>query len=408
MNICVLTHTFPRNQKDSAAAFMKEFCDGLVENGHKVVVVTPFDKEFRRQDDSFKIVTYKYIWPLGAHLLGYSRSMEADIEIKKINYLLVPFMVLFGFFALLKTIRREKIDVVSVHWILPNGLIAWLTYKITKIPYVVTLPGTDVFLVSKYKFLRLIAKMIALNASGIFSNSQWHLDKVLNLGVKPYLTGVITYPVNVDKFKPSTYGVAKLRTDLGYQDKLVLLAVGRLVYKKGFDYLIKAMPKVIKQFPNTRLIIGGSGDLLKEWQELATDLKVSNYIFFAGSIPRDVVSIYYNMADIMVTPSVIDQKGNIDGRPLVILESMACGKAQIVTNLPGISEGLKDQVNGLLVEQRNESSLSEAILKLLSSPGLRKKMGDNNRKLAQEEFSTEQIGKRYSEVFRKALDYGQN
>src|SRR3989344_9636837 len=195
MRICVLTHTFPRNKHDVAAAFMKEFCDGLVENGNEIVVVTPFDETFYRQNDKFKIVTYKYIWPTNFHLLGYSRSMEADINIRKVNYLLLPLLLFFGFFSLLNVVRTQKVDLISVHWILPSGLIALFVSKLTGVPFTVTLPGTDAYLAYKNRLFGLIAKIIAKNSSALFSNSSWHLDRITKLGVRVPIEEVITYPV---------------------------------------------------------------------------------------------------------------------------------------------------------------------------------------------------------------------
>ncbi len=403
MKICVLTHTFPRNSSDSAAAFMKEFCDSLVKGGDEVVVVTPFDKIFNRQGDPFKIVTFKYIWPESLHLLGYSRSMEADVTIRKINYPLLPFLIFFGLLKLIKVIKQEKIDLISVHWILPNGLTALIASKLTGIPYVVTLPGTDAYLAGKYKFFGWIAKIIAKNSKGLFSNSKWHLNKILDLGVKVPVEAVITYPVDTNKFHPSKVGVENLRAKYDLKDNLILLAVGRLVYKKGFDYLIKAMPKVVKKLPNVRLLIGGEGDLYRAWKDLSLQQGLEDYVYFIGAIPRDEIAKFYNLADVVVTPSIIDQEGNVDGRPLVILESMACGKSQIVTNLPGISDALTNGVNALLVDQKNSDMLAEAILKLLSSPKLRVEMGEANRKLAVERLSVEKIGERYISFFKKAF-----
>jgi len=158
MKICVLTHTFPRNKKDVSAAFMKEFADGLVENGNKVLVVTPFDKEFKRTGDPFKICTYKYIWPDRFHILGYSRAMEADLVLRKHTYVLLPFMLLFGTLKLYQVVKQEKVDLINVHWILPNGLMALVVSKLTGVPYVVTLPGTDAYLAYRYKPFGIVAK----------------------------------------------------------------------------------------------------------------------------------------------------------------------------------------------------------------------------------------------------------
>ncbi len=404
MKICVLTHTFPRNKEDVAAAFMKEFCDGLVENGNKVVVVTPYDPNFVRSGDPFKIHLYKYIFPERLHLLGYSRTMEADIKIKKIAYILLPFMLIFGFLATLSAVRKQKSDLISVHWIIPNGLIALAVSKLTGVPYTITLPGTDTYLAGKYKFIGYLARFIARNSKGMYSNSSWHLNKIIKLGSSPEITEVITYPVDTKRFKPIKTGLDKYKNLYKIKkNDIVILAVGRLVYKKGFDYLIKAIPEVIKKHKNIKIIIGGDGDLREKWESLSVKLKVNKYLTFAGTLKRDEILYYYNLADIMVTPSILDSSGNIDGRPLVILESMACGKPQIVTDLPGISDNLVEGVNALLVPQKNSKAIAAAIQILIKSKNLREKMGKENIKIARNKLSTKSVGSRYTKSFNKIL-----
>ena len=230
MNVCVLTHTFPRNKEDSAAAFMKEFCDGLVEAGAKVSVVIPYDLKFNRVSDNFKIITYKYIWPISFHLLGYSRTMNKDVSLRKRAYFLLPLMLIFGTLALYRTVKKEKIDIINVHWILPNGLMALIVSYLTKVPYVITLPGTDVYLAYKYKIFGFVARFIARRSSGIISNSLWHLDRMLKIGVKGVKTAVYGYPVDTLYFKPIKKGLDKYLKMHGLKDRdFIILAVGRLV-----------------------------------------------------------------------------------------------------------------------------------------------------------------------------------
>lgn len=404
MKICILTHTFPRNSQDVSAAFMKEFSESLAVNGNEVVVVIPFDQLIHRIGDKFKVITYKYIWPDSLHLLGYSRSMEADVKLKKINFFLLPFLMIFGTICLYNIVRKEKIDIISVHWILPNGLMALIVSKLTGIPYTITLPGTDAYLIYRNKIFANIAKIVAENSSGIFSNSRWHLNRILSLGVRVPIADVITYPVDTNHFRQSKEGLDSLREELGLKkEDLVILAVGRLVYKKGFNYLIEAMVAIVKKFPDAVLLIGGDGDLMDDWNKLAVNLNVVNKVKFLGTLKRDKILHYYNLADIMVTPSVLDKQGNIDGRPLVILESMACGKPQIVTNLPGIADALLEGKNAILVPEKDSMALAKAIETLLLSKDLRLKMGKENRRLAQQQLSIKHVGKRYTDYFRKIV-----
>ncbi|MFH1407532.1 MAG: glycosyltransferase family 4 protein [Patescibacteria group bacterium] len=404
MNICVLTHTFPRNKEDSAAAFMKKFADGLVLAGSKVVVVTPYDKKFKRPNDPFKIVMYKYIYPRSLHLLGYSRTMEKDVTLKIRAFLLFPLMFVFGTITLLKVVRKEKIDLINVHWLLPNGLMAFIVSKLTGIPYVVTLPGTDVYLACSNKLFGWVARIIAKNSSGIVALNQLFLNRIAKLKVNNIPTRIIHYPVDSKEFYPSESGVSDLRKKFGFvNSNIVIMAIGRLVYKKGFEYLIKAMPRITKRFPNVRLVIGGAGDLMGRLTTLATKLKVDKKIVFTGNVKHNEILSFYNLADIMVTPSVIDPKGNADGDTVVSFESMVCGKPLVVTDFLGVSGVIKDGVHGFIVHPKNSKELAYAIEKLIKSGKLRRKMGRLGRELVEKQLSPRQVGKEYVKFFKQIV-----
>lgn len=405
MKICVLTHTFPRSKSDIAAAFMKEFSDGLVQAGNKVVVVTPFDPKFRRSGDPFKIVTYRYIWPDSLHLLGYSQTMEKDVVLRKRAFVLLPFMLFFGTLALLKVVKKEKIEMINVHWILPNGLMALIVSRLTGVPYVITFPGTDAYLAYRYRLFGLIAKRIAQNSNGMISISSWHLiNRILRLKVSGKKTEIISYPTDIYKTKQSRAGLEEYRKRHGLdKNNLVILAVGRLVYKKGFDYLIRAMPEIVGKYPQARLLIGGDGDLRQDWEKLAKKLWVGDKVLFLGDIKRDEIVYYYNLADVMVAPSVVDKQGNVDGGPVVSFESMACGKPQVVTNILGVADMMKDGINGLIVPQKNSKALAVALDKLLASKDLRDKMGKANRRLIIAELNTRSLGEKYTSFFKKVM-----
>ena len=402
MKIAVLTHTFPRNNQDSTAAFMKEFCDGLSENRNEVIVVTPYDSKFNRKKDPFKIVTYKYIWPYKLQMLGYSRTMEADQLLKKRAYFLIPFMVFFGTFKLVSVIRKYKIDIINAHWIFPNGFIAMLASIFTRTPYTITIPGTDAYLAYRYKLLGAVAKIISFKASVVFSNSSFNLKRILNLGARPKYKAVISYPVDIFKFKPLNLDLSVIRERHGIKKgEIVILAVGRMVYKKGYDYLIKAMKNFKKN--NVKLLLAGEGDLKMQWMDLTRELELEEKILFIGNIKRDEIVKYYNLADICVAPSIIDKQGNVDGGPVTNFESMACGRPQVATDVLSIADIIENGVNGFVIPQKNVKSLELALSKLIKSKILRNKMGVLNRRKILKEVTTKSIGEKYTDFFLRAL-----
>lgn len=402
MKICIITHTFPRNKEDASAAFMEAFANGLVEAGNEVFVITPFDSQFNRKKDKFKINIYKYIWPEYLHTLGYSRTMQADVKLKHRAYLLIPFMVIFGSMRLIRTIKKNNIDVINAHWILPNGLIALIASFLTGTPYVVTIPGTDTLIAKKNIVFSLLSSLILARSAVVVSNNKWMLDKMVK-GSKHKQAKVLSYPVDVSAFKPATKGLAKYRKKHNLKGKLVILAVGRLVYKKGFKYLIKAMPDIIKKHPNATLLIGGDGDLMQNLKALARKLGIEKNVIFLGNINRNEIIYYYNLADIMVAPSIVDKKGNADGGPVVSFESMACSKPQVVSNILGVANYIEDGIGGYKVPPKSTKALKGAIIKLLSSRRLRLRMGQANRKLATTNFSTKSVGEKYTEIFENVV-----
>ena len=404
MKICVLTHTFPRNNKDTAAAFMKEFSDGLVQAGASVTVVTPFDPKFSQQNSLFKLRTYKYVWPDSLHILGYSQTMKNDLALRKRAFLLLPLLILFGTLALYKTVKEEKIDLINVHWIIPSGLMALIVSRLTGVPYVITIPGTDAYLVYRYNLFGWVARLIARNSVGLISNSSLLLDRIIRLGVGRKKTAVYSYPVDISTYKPLQKVVVNYRQKHGIGvDDLVLLAVGRFVYKKGYNYLIKAIPGVIRKFPQTKLIIGGDGDLRGELEKLTVKLGIFDKVLFIGNIDREDIVYYYNMADVVVSPSIVDRNGNVDGGPVVSFESMSCGKPQVVTDILGVAEIMKNGVNGYKVPQKDYKAIEKALVKLLRSKSLRMKMGKANRELIVDKFSTRKVGEYYLDFFRDVL-----
>lgn len=400
MKICVVTHTFPKNRQDTTAAFMDPLVRGLITAGNDVTVFAPYHIDFIPGDFPYRIITYRYVWPAFLHRLGFSQTLKDGMRLSWDVYLLAPLLYFFGTLALWRLLRREHFDLVSSHWILPNGFLAFLATLGTKIPYVVSLPGSDVYVAQKNWIFQLMAQYSAGNSACLCADSPQYILELRKACVVDVPTHIIPYPVDTDVVKSTTKGVLKLRKNLGLTKKTItVLGVGRMVYKKGFNYLIEAVASIYTTHPNIKLVLIGTGDQMEEWQILSKHLGIKENVHFVGSVRRDEIITYYNACDIFVMPSIVDQLGNIDDRPVALLEAMACGLPVIATNFPGNALTITQNRSGLLVPEKDISAIVHALQKFISSPKLRKRLGKEASKSVVRNLSMYAVGKKYTEIF---------
>src|SRR5262249_42972626 len=155
----------------------------------------------------------------------------------------------------------------------------------------------------------------------------------IRLGADPKRIETVPYGVDVERFHPDAAARARRRRELSVGDRVPLcLAAGRLVSKKGFEYLIDALPEV----PGAVLALAGDGTLRDELLRRAEAAGVSERVRFLGNQPQDRVGEYFAAADVICAPSVRDDRGNVDGLPNVVLEAMASATPLITTAAGGI------------------------------------------------------------------------
>ncbi len=401
MKICILTHTMPRYKNDSnSASFIAELSEGLSKQHHEVIVLTPFDTLFKRYKRPFRVITYKYVWPDKFHTSGYSRVLKGDKKIKPQMFILSTLMSISALYHLIVLCRREKIDIVSAHWAIPNGVIACFASIITGTPYTVTIPGSDVYLGTKSKLFGFAMWVACRNARAVISDSSHYLAQLKSLGIKPRQTAVIRYGVNTQILKPLRKSSLLLK-QLGInRSHKVIASVGRFVEKKGFIYLIEAMPKILKRYPKSILMLVGDGDLREKFHETITRLRIEKSVVFPGSVAHSRLPLYYNLSDIFVMPSVKDSSGNVDASPVAMMDAMSCGVPVVATKYSGSREIAVEGLTGALVKEKSSDEIALAVIRLIKL-GDKAKLGKNVRKLAKENFSLEATARAYSDILRQ-------
>lgn len=406
MNVVILTHTCPRFKGDQAAAFMKGLGNSFVGAGMKTWMLAPYDTEFQPDKERiYKLITYKYIWPDSWHLLGYSRSLANDMAVRWTSTVLAPFLIASAIVHLWRLVKREKIDVINAHWIVPNGFIGAIVSKLTGVKVVPTLPGSDVFLAQKNPVYGWMARVAAQQAAAITTNSPQLGKDLVELGADSKKLSTIIYGVDTDEIYPSTQGVAAKRKELGVKpDELLILAVGRLVAKKGFPYVIKAMPQILKAVPKAKLVIIGDGDQRSELEALVRELDLASGVVLPGFASRDQIQILYNAADAFVLPSIRDDAGNLDDQSVALVEAMATGTPVVATNFPGYGIVIEEGKNGHLTKERDSDDIARALIDILKDPKRRQAMADRSLQLIKEKFAWPAIAKQYRALFEKISD----
>lgn len=411
MRIGVLTHNYPRYPGDFMGHFVQSLCEELARQGSHVTVIAPFDADFRRPMSaqfgagSVQVRLYRYALRSDQHIIGYGRSMEADVNLRRSHSLLSPLMLAAGTASTLAWARRARPDVLHAHWALPNGLMAATVGKLLGIPVAVSIPGSDATVADSNALFRAMARFTFSQAGLITANSNSLKGvAVERLGADPARFDLIPYGVNPDTNVPDTTGVADLRATLGIpEDAVVLLAVGRMVYKKGFDQLIKALPLVTslptrKPLPPIHAVLVGQGDLWQTWQDLAVQMGVSDHVHWVGNVPFDQIQVYYNMADVAVMPAVTRPA---DGLNVTVLDAMSCAKPIIGSDAAGNTLAVADGVNGLIVPEQDDLALAQAIVRLAEDADLRQRMGAAGRHRIETELGWPQLAWRYLDHFER-------
>ncbi|MFQ3631196.1 glycosyltransferase [Roseiflexus sp.] len=409
MNILMLTSSYPKYVGETTAPFIESIAIGLVRRQHTVQVVAPFHPHVRRApvEHGVQLHFYRYAPHPALNVYGYAESLRADVGLRRTALAAVPFALTASLQALLHLTRRQRFDLIHAHWVLPNGAPAMLAARLCNLPLVVSLHGSDVFLAQKGWPLALSAAAIFRSAGAITACSSDLYQRALRLGAPPARTTVIPYGVDAHTFRPDPRAGAWVRSELNLSaDTPLILAMGRMVYKKGFTYLLEAMPRIRAALPQATLILAGYGDLLEDLKDRARQAGVEDAVLFPGQLPRDRAARYVAAADVYVVPSVRDDSGNVDGLPNTLLEGMGAARPIVATRTAGIPDVITDGVHGLLVPERDPLALAEAIIRLLTERDTATRLGEAARRRVLGELSWDVTAERFEEVYRRAVERG--
>jgi 1,2-diacylglycerol 3-alpha-glucosyltransferase len=289
-------------------------------------------------------------------------------------------------------------DIVHVH---SNGLLpelaAWMAGRLPK-PVVMTLYGTEIWhYTRKWPRPDLFTRAYR-SASRVTFYSRGLLDYAVGLGLQRDGLSVVYPPVASQFVRPGRAQQVEIRQSLGIVERFVLLNVKRLHPLAGQRYLIDAMPAVLRDEPDTRLVICGTGPLRAELERQARELGVANRVTFAGLVDNRSVADYYAAADLFVLPSLLE------ACPTVAVEALASGTPVLSADHPGGVELARLFGSDVVVVPREDAAaIARAAVAFLRTTS---RATTGAAAIVAREFGPDVVASRFAAVYRDVLAEG--
>ena len=400
MDLLFLTQTYPRTPEDTAGPFIRELALALVRGGDRVRVLAPHARDMppRRDDGGVEVEAFRYA-PAPFELFGYGRSLAADERVRGASLLVAPLYAAGAWRAVRRAFRERAAEAVQAHWVLPNGPLA--RGLAARTVFGAGIHGSDVFLAERAGARAVVRRTLAA-CDFLTGCSPELVERVCALGFPTADARVIPYGVDAQAYRPDPSRRSIWRERLGIPAEApLLLGLGRMATKKGFQVLLPELPALLAAVPDLHVVLAGAGDLLARFRAQTAPLAAR--VHFPGAVLRDTLPDLFRAADAFVLPAVHDPRGNVDGLPNVVLEAMASALPVVATSVSGIPLAVRDGVEGLLVPEGEGRALREALTSTFADRDRARRMGEAGRRRAVEELSWDTVAGRYRAAYAEGI-----
>ena len=266
----------------------------------------------------------------------------------------------------MKLVKKHQIEEIHCGRVIHEGVIALAVKMFTGVPYKCFVHGEDVETAATSREHSALVSQVCKKASRLICNSHNSAMLVEKLGFASKGVCSVLHPgVDTDVFKPAAPDKL-FREQVGWQNKTVMLTVGRLQRRKGQDFLIKAMPELLKHKPDLHYAVVGRGELEKELRDSISELGLERNVTLHTDFSDGQLVKAYQQCDFFILPN--RTIGNdIEGFGMVLVEAQACGKYVIAGESGGTRETMKLKVTGDIIDCSSVSSLNYGVLAHLNS-----------------------------------------
>lgn len=382
--VLFLTHSFPRHPGDAAGSFILRFARALREAGTRVIVVTPHAPGLSMHDEisEIEIIRYRY-GTSSIETLAYTGTMAEQVRGSWSARAALVSLFASGFWRALHARSDLRPRLLHAHWWFPSGVIAAALARMTRLPLVTTMHGSDVRLARTARASHGGFRWVLGSSARTTAVSRWLSDEAHRMAPALPAPVVAPMPAATDIFFPE-----------GERDRSRLLFVGRLNAQKRVELLLRAL--AIMRAPAS-LDVVGSGEQDAMLRTLAASLGIGERVTWHGALPQEALAALYRHATALVVTS------REEGLGLVAVESQLCGTPVVAFDSGGLRDIVEDQRTGVLVADQTAEALAVAIDSLLAAPDYAQRLGQAGRQSALETFAPEVVAARYSAIYREAL-----
>jgi len=360
--LLIVTSTFPRHIGDAVSArFVFDLARALTAH-YQVHVLTPHSPGSRRSEvlDGIKVHRFLYFVPAGLEKLTTGEGILANCRKNGFLFLQLPFLFLSEIFQIVRLVKKENISIINSHWIVPQGIAVALVKGYLGVKHVMTVHAAGIFTLKRWGSLgRKLAGFIVRRSDAVMPVSSYIKATLDGLVDGRYVCNILPMGANTGLFNGGEEACSG-KKERGFR----VLFVGKIVEKKGLKYFLEAVSILKKKSIPVELIVAGGGPLEKELMDYALELGTDKDVSFLGWVPNEKLPELYRSVDMTVVPSVFDRKGETEGMPVVVLESMAMARPVLASRISGIPDIVKDGVNGWLVEPGSSKAFADRIEKI--------------------------------------------
>ena len=387
MKILMLTWEYPPRVVGGIARVVHDLSKTLLKDGHDVTVVTYREGDAPYFEDDKGVKVYR----VDNYMINPNNFID---WIMQLNFNLIA--------KANEIIAKEgNFDVIHAH----DWLVAYAAKTLKNsynIPIVATIHATESGRNSgihdeTQRYINDTEWMLTYEASEVIVNSNFMKNELQRLFGLPYeKINVVPNGVNLNLFN----GIERdynFRRKYAMDNEKIILFLGRLVYEKGVQHLIAAMPKILNGYHDSKLIICGKGGMLDELKAEAERLGISQKVYFAGYMQGKDVQRMYKAADIAVFPSTYEPFG------IVALEAMLSENPVVVSDVGGLNEIVQHRENGMKSYAGNPNSIADSILELLYDHKLCADITKKAKNKVRNEYNWSKIAQDTHFAYQKAI-----